>query len=250
VNATIVQDLGAMIWKELKEFFASGGGRGRYIGLVVLGVFGILLPLTTGSRAWVDSPIPLILYGLYLPVILILSVGADSFAGERERHTLETLLASRLPDQAIFFGKLLAITIFGWAQSLLAALVALIVINVKSPGAPALYSGANTLGIVFIGLLAALVGAAATSLVSLRASTVRQAQQILSIGLLVIIFGTTFGLQALPLQTRLQLLQAIATADFTTLALEAAGALAILAAVLILWAMALFRRAKLILSGS
>ena len=250
MNATIFQDIGAIIQKELKEFFASGGGRGRYIGLVVLGVFGVILPLTTGSRAWADSIIPTIQYGLYLPIILILSVGADSFAGERERHTLETLLASRLPDSAIFFGKLLAITIFGWAQSMLAALVALVVINVKFPGALMLYSTPNTLGIVFIGLLAGLLGAAATSLVSLRASTVRQAQQILSIGLLVIIFGTTFGLQALPVQTRLQLLQTLATTDLTTLGLEAVATLALLTAFLISWAMALFRRSKLMLSGS
>ncbi len=250
MSATIIQDLAAMIWKELKEFFASGGGRGRYIGLIVLGVFGVILPLGSGSRAWVASPIPTILYGLYLPVILILSVGADSFAGERERHTLETLLASRLPDQAIFFGKLLAITIFGWGQSLLAALVALVIINIKSPGALTLYSAPNTLGIVFIGLLAALVGAAASSLVSLRAATVRQAQQMLSIGLLVIIFGTTFGLQALPAQTRAQLLGRLATTDLTTIGLEAAATLALLAALLTVWAMALFRRARLILNGS
>lgn len=250
MNATIFQDLGAVIMKELKEFFASGGGRGRYIGLMVLGVFGVILPLTTGSPGWASSVIPTAQYGLYLPIILIMSVGADSFAGERERHTLETLLASRLPDQAIFFGKLLAITIFGWVQSVLAALVALIVINVKSPGSLTFYSGANTLGIVFIGLLAAIVGAAATSLVSLRASTVRQAQQILSIGLLVIIFGTTFGLQALPPHTRLQVLEALASSDLTTLGLEVAFTLAVIAAVLILLAMALFRRSKLMLSGS
>ncbi|HEU0025815.1 MAG TPA: ABC transporter permease subunit [Ktedonobacterales bacterium] len=250
MSATIVQDLAAMIWKELKEFFASGGGRGRYIGLIVLGVFGVILPLTTGSRGWAASPIPAVEYGLYLPVILILSVGADSFAGERERHTLETLLASRLPDGAIFFGKLLAITIFGWGQSLLAALVALIVINVKSPGSLTLYSGANMLAIVAIGLLASLLGAAATSLVSLRAATVRQAQQMLSIGLLVIILGTSFGLQALPAPTRAQLLTRLATTDLTTLGLEVAAALAVLTALLILWAMALFRRSKLILSGS
>ena len=133
---------------------------------------------------------------------------------------------------------------------MLAALVALVVINVKFPGALILYSGANTLGIVFLGLLAALVGAAATSLVSLRASTVRQAQQILSIGLLVIIFGTTFGLQALPAHTRLQVLESLATSNLTTLGLEAAATLAVLAAFLISWAMALFRRSKLMLSGS
>ncbi len=249
MKATIVQDLGAMIWKELKEFFASGGGRGRYLGLIVLGVFGVIIPLTTGShdRSWVTTIIPAFMYGFFLPVIMILSVGADSFAGERERHTLETLLASRLPDLAIFFGKLLAITIFGWAQSLLAALVALIVLNVVYPGSPLLYPMPIALSIVLFGLLAALVSAATASLVSLRASTVRQAAQMLSIGMFVMVFGITFGIQALPATIRQQL---ISSANSSMLGLELAALLLVLAAVLILWAMALFRRAKLILSGS
>ncbi|MGH2501383.1 MAG: ABC transporter permease [Ktedonobacterales bacterium] len=247
---SFILDLGAMIWKELREFFSAGGGRGRYIGLIVLGVFGIVLPLVASSGDWAASVVPPIEYGLYLPVILILSVGADSFAGERERHTLETLLASRLPDRAIFFGKLLAITIFGWAQSLLAALVALVVINLKAPGALTLYSLPNALSILGIGLLASLMGAAATSLVSLRAATVRQAQQILSIGLLVIVFGTSFGLQALSPDLRLKLLTNLATSSFATLALEGAAVLAVITAILVLAAMALFRRARLILSGS
>lgn len=250
MDASFMLDIVAMIWKELREFFAAGGGRGRYIGLVVLGIFGVVLPLLTGSADWPASVVPPVEFGLYLPVILILSVGADSFAGERERHTLETLLASRLPDRAIFFGKLLAITIFGWAQSLLAAVVALIVVNLKVHGGLAFYSGANVLAIIGIGLLASLMGAAATSLVSLRAATVRQAQQILSVGLLVIIFGSSFGLQALSPSLRLKLLENIATSSFTTLELEGAAILAVITAILVLAAMALFRRAKLILSGS
>lgn len=249
MSATIIQDLSAVIWKELKEFFVGGGGRGRYLTLIVLGLFGIIMPLVTGSHdsSWVTTPIPLYLYGLLLPITLILSVGADTFAGERERHTLETLLASRLPDQAIFFGKLIAITIFGWAQSLLAALVALIVINLVHAGALALYPLPIVLGIVVFGLLVALVGAATASLVSLRAATVRQAQQMLSFGLMVIIFGITFGVQALPAQIRQQL---ASSANSSTLALEIAAGLVILAAILIFWAMALFRRARLVLSAS
>ncbi len=43
----------------------------------------------------------------------------DSIAGERERQTLETLLASRLPDRAIVLGKIIAVTLFGWGLLLL-----------------------------------------------------------------------------------------------------------------------------------
>jgi ABC-type Na+ efflux pump permease subunit len=46
----------------------------------------------------------------------------DSIAGERERQTLETLLASRLPDRAILLGKVAAITLLGWLLLALGAL--------------------------------------------------------------------------------------------------------------------------------
>ena len=248
MNTTYVQDLGTVIRKELKEFFASGGERGRYLSVFVLAIFGVVVPLITGAhdRSWVSTIIPAFMYGLFLPTILVMGVGADTFAGERERHTLETLLASRLPDWAIFFGKLIAVTLFGWGQSLLAALVALLVINVVHSGALALYPGPIALSIVIFGFQVSLVAAAVAALVSLRASTVRQAQQLLSLGLVVIVFGITFGVQALPAPIRQQL---ITNANSNTLGLEIMALLAVIAAVLVLWAMALFRRSRLILSA-
>lgn len=249
MNTTLLQDLSTVIRKELKEFFSSGGGRGRYLLVVVLGLFGVIIPLVTGShdRAWVTTIIPAFMYGFMLPIILIMSVGADTFAGERERHTLETLLASRLPDWAIFFGKLFAVTIFGWIQSLVAAVVGLIVINLVYPGALALYPVAIAFSIVVYGLLVALVAAAVAALVSLRAATVRQAQQMLSLGLIAIVLGITLSAQALPAPIRQRLTSG---ADSTTLGLGILALLVILAVVLILWAMTLFRRARLILSAS
>lgn len=246
MNVSLAHDLGAVVWKELKEYFSGGGGRGRYLLVIIYFVFGVLVPLVTGSHdiTWVTTPIPAIMYGLLLPVVLIMSVGADSFAGERERHTLETLLASRLPDHAIFFGKLIAVAIFGWGQSLLAALVALIVINVVYGGGPSLYPAPIAFGIIIFGLLVALVAAAVSALVSLRAATVRQAQQMLSIGLVVIGFGFGLGIQALPASIQRQL------SDSNTLGLWLCVVLVALAVLFILWGMALFRRARLILTTS
>ena len=56
---------------------------------------------------------------------------ADSFAGERERHTLETLLASRLSDRAILFGKIAACIAYGWLMAMLCVLVGTITENVS-----------------------------------------------------------------------------------------------------------------------
>ena len=247
MNATLAQDLGAVIRKELKEYLASGGGRSRNLSLVILALFGVVIPLVTGSHGangWAASAIPFFMYAFLQPTAIIMSLGPDAFAGERERHTLETLLASRLPDHAIYFGKLIAVSLFGWIQGLLSALLALLTINVVYHGALTLYPAHIAVGIVIVGFLMSLVAAAATSLVSLRATTVRQAQQIVSFGMIALVFALSFTLQALPQQAQ----QTLTSSN--SLGLTIIVGLAILAALLILWGMALFRRARLILSAS
>ena len=77
----------------------------------------IYLPLQARD-AWVNGPIPLVPATL-MPVMLVGLTIADSFAGERERHTLPTLLASRLSDRAILIGKIVPSAGLGWAASLL-----------------------------------------------------------------------------------------------------------------------------------
>jgi len=108
-------DVLTVAWKEAKEFGRPGwhlkGGRLSMIIMFV--VFGVFLPLQSGDR-WVTSPVTM-LYWAWVPLMLVTGFIADSFAGERERHTLETLLASRLPDRAILFGKVAAAVAYGWA---------------------------------------------------------------------------------------------------------------------------------------
>ncbi len=52
-------------------------------------------------------PFAMMLIG-FLPVSFSLMVALESFAGERERNTLEALLATPLGDRALYLGKLLA----------------------------------------------------------------------------------------------------------------------------------------------
>ncbi len=72
--------------------------------LLSLLALAIYLPLQARD-AWVNGPIPLVPATL-MPVMLVGLTIADSFAGERERQTLPTLLASRLSDRAILIGKI------------------------------------------------------------------------------------------------------------------------------------------------
>jgi ABC-2 type transport system permease protein len=83
-------------WKEILPGRAAGGTRLR--PLIMVGLMGILVPLQENPQRYFH---PLSLIGLiWVPFVAVLAVAPDTFAGERERHTLETLLASRLSDQA------------------------------------------------------------------------------------------------------------------------------------------------------
>src|SRR5215475_8116874 len=178
----MIADIWTVMLKEWREYIAgssAGGGSGRGRGaiaiLLIIGVISILLPLDLG-RTLFTSAAPVIVNGLYLPLIILLNLVADSFAGERERHTLETLLASRLSDRAILFGKVGAAVGFGWSLALLAALVQSIVANLSPKNASAgsglaFYPIGSVVAIVVLSFLTALLAASAGCLVSLRATS-------------------------------------------------------------------------------
>ncbi len=202
----MLTDLTTMIWKEWKEYFLQRGNmRGGLVGyLVVLGVFGAYLPYQTGPE-WVRSPAPMALWS-WLPLFLVSSLVADSFAGERERGTLEAILATRLPDRAILLGKILALVLYGFAFVVLGALLALLTVNVAySSEGLLLYSPLLALGIVAFGLLFALLAASAGVLISLQAPTARQAAQTMSIAIMILLFVPILGFQALPATLQQQL---------------------------------------------
>ena len=244
----MMADVWTVIWKEWKEIFLQRGSLrgGAWNLLLMIGVFGVFLPLQTG-RAWVESPMGLI-YWAWVPLFLVISVIADSFAGERERHTLETLLASRLSDRAILLGKVGAAVGYGWGLTMVAMLVGLVTVNLAhGHGELLLYPATVFLGIVVLSLLAAGLVAGAGVLVSLRASTVRQAAQTLSIAIMLLLFVPVFGVQALPVEWKVRLVQAVMGVDVEQIVLVAAAVLIVLDPGLLAVAMARFQRARLIL---
>ncbi|MCX7683557.1 MAG: ABC transporter permease [Anaerolineae bacterium] len=240
-------DLVTVMWKEWKEILSWGGHRGKLNLLAIVGAFGIFLPLQMG-RAWVESPL-MLAYWAWVPLFLVVSVTADSFAGERERHTLETLLASRLSDQAILLGKIGAAVGYGAGITWLSLLVGLATINLAygKAGKLLLYPPAAILGIVGFCLLGAGLAATAGVLVSLRATTVRQAQQTLSIAILVLLFLLVFGTQLLPAAWKTALAELVTRIGTTYLLLFIAAVLALIDLGLLIAARMRFRRAQLIL---
>lgn len=244
----MIADIWTVTWKEWRELlFGRGSLRGITLSLlpgVVL--FGIILPSQTG-RLWVESLLPLGLWG-WLPMLPVTAVIADAFAGERERHTLETLLASPLSEQAILFGKVGAVVGYGWVLTLIILLVGLVTVNfVYGNGELLLYPAKIALGGVVLSLLTATLAASIGVLVSLRAATVRQAAQQLVFASIALTWLPIFGWGLLPTELQVRLLDSVMSANPTQIFLISVILLVVLDVGLLLAAMARFQRPRLIL---
>jgi ABC-2 type transport system permease protein len=257
-----VRDLLVVAQKELREIVGAGGGRrGMVRELLFVGIFGLFFPLSQ-AEAWRTGAVPAA-FVLLIPLFLVGPHVADSFAGERERKTLETLLATRLPDAAIFLGKVLAVCAYAWAVTFLILVASLATLNVSGAGLPQDLPGlpaADAGPFVYPSFVWAAwaLGSAATSLllgaigtfVSLRAKTVRAAAQALTIPLFLLIFGVSAGLpvawRALPPATRDRLAAMAETLSPLDVVVGVAVVLLLLDAVLLWIGVRRFRRDTLI----
>ncbi len=195
-----------------------------------------------------SRPFPLLIYAFFSAVV-VTAVIADSFAGERERHTLETLLATRLSDRAILFGKIAASIAYGWLMAMLCVLVGTITENVAHwEGHVLLYrDSASWLVLLLAPPLTAGAVATAGVLVSLHATTVRQAQQTLMVAVMVIVAGTIFASNFLPTAWREWFFGIWSVWSPASLVLSAAGVILAIDLLLLLAGMARFQRARLVL---
>lgn len=236
-----MSDLGTMIWKEAKDLYFQGGRRSLIRPLIVVGIMGIYLPLQLGPQ-WLDlTPIVMILL-IWLPFFVIINFIGDVVAGERERHTLETLLASRLPDRAILLGKLVTAVSYSWGMGLLSLLVGPVLVDLfRTQGHWIFYPLDLFVDAMVLTLLVSVLGASAGLLISLRVPTARQAQQILSIGTIVFVFGSVLALRAVPAGL-------VSSLSYSQLLLIAIAFIAILDAILLGLSLLSFQRSRLILS--
>jgi ABC-2 type transport system permease protein len=244
----VIGDVLTVAWKEWRELFQLGGSHrgGRFSLVLLIGVFGVFLPLQSGAE-WVQSPATVFYWG-WVPLMLVGSAVADSFAGERERHTLETLLASRLPDRAILLGKMLAAVAYGWGLVIVMLALSLLTVNIAArSGAWLMFPWRFAVGAPLLALLGAGLAATAGVLVSLRAPTVRQAAQTLNVGILLLMFVPALGIQVLPESWKAQMGAWTLAIGIDGLLWVAAGLLALVDLSLLAAAFARFRRARLVL---
>lgn len=219
--AAWLEDSWTVTQKELKERLAATlADRKLLAALITLVVGGgVLVPWLAGGEDFGQTL--LLVLAILAPVPLVIHSAADSFAGERERRTLETLLASRLPIQAILVGKIMAASLYGWLGAWVTLIAGIMTISVgNSHLAHLLYSPALILLSLTLSFLVSLFTACMGAYISLRTSSIHQAQ--LSTGLLL---GLIFFVTALLTAVLLQLLPgpALVEVESERLAIALAG---------------------------
>lgn len=237
-------DLKTVMWKESRSWLRYQGSKARTIMTLISPLFlAIYLPIASETD-WTETYWPLIMAFMVPTIIAGLTV-PDSFAGEKERYTLPTLLASRLPDRAILFGKMIFGILTGTLIGLVMLVVGLIVVNIAHGQGEFLFYGPKLLvAYLAVSLLMATITTGAGVLISMRSQTAQEASQILISLLLMPPMLLGFGATML-LNRAGDWLQNL---DGDLVVLGLAAVLLVAAVALVLAAVNRFRRSRLVFS--
>ena len=246
----MTKDILTVMWKESKGLLRYSDSRWKAVLTLVtpIALFGIILPIQFRDE-WLTSGWS-VGVSLITPLMLVATTIAESFAGERERHTLETLLASRLPDRAILLGKLLTSILFGWGMTLFLLLISLVVVNVfEWHGALQIFQSSILWINVSASLLMSGMVASLGILISLRSPTVQSAAQTLMLMLFIPFLLLQAAVFLLPTFVSKETISALLEKlDLTTIMLTLLFLLLLANIGLLLGAWARFQRSKLIVS--
>lgn len=230
-----------VLWKERKSLLRHKGSRTRFVLLLLSPVLLATFFAWQWGSGWM-SQIPPLALSVIVPLILVSVLIPESFAGEREHHTLGTLLASCLPDRAILFGKMVLPVAVGWLATILFLLLSMVVVNLTNGESGFLFfSTPIALGSLALSFLTSTLIAGAGVLVSQRAETVQQAAQVL----ITIFLAPFVVLQVVPLLFRDQIGSFVEAVDGPQLLMIVIATLAVLDAVVLLLAVIRFQRSRL-----
>lgn len=240
----MIRDILTVMWKERNAPFVQRRSRLQLIMTLLVPIgLSVWMPWEAGP-AWVEDYLPSMIVAFALPLLLVGIMIPDSFAGERERKTLETLLASRLPDRAILFGKLAVAIVYGWGVAIVALVIGLVVVNVAHwAGEISLYAPRVFLAGLCLGFLISTLTASAGVLISLRSRSVQEAQQLLM--MILLLPPMIAGFVGAALADRLR--APLRSIDGNLVISIALVVIAVLCIALIWLAMRRFRRDRLIL---
>jgi ABC-2 type transport system permease protein len=185
-----VSDVLVVLQKELREIVGERYSRrgGMVQAIVVVAVMGIFYPYFAPGFWLSASPLAIAYFGFF-PGVLAVTVAADAFAGERERKTLETLLATPLGEWPILLGKASAAVVFSLTVTAIAFVCAVTSVNLAAhpPGlflpAPVLVAGALGAALSSATLMTGLA-----IVMSMRIPVARSAQQMTAL-LSFVVFG-------------------------------------------------------------
>lgn len=242
----MIGDIMTVLWKEGIEMLHMRGSVRSTVTtqLIPVAIFGIVFPLQFG-RQWAESPVSLIAWA-WIPLIFTITMIADSIAGEKERRTLETLLASRLPDRAILLGKLLISVLYALALTALILLSGLVTVNIVHHNKGFIwYNPAFLSAGLGIGLLITVFTATTGILVSLKAHTVRQAAQTMSFGIVIVAVLPGLLFTVLPPAIRKRLFAAFDSLDGGLALAAVLGVLLVIDCLLLAAAIRRFKRNRL-----
>lgn len=239
----MIRDVWTVARKEWLEIFDQllRFKRGGWSIIIVILFLGVVSPLQLG-RAWLTSPL-MFFYWPILTTSMTSTLIADSIAGERERHTLETLLASRLSDTAIILGKIAAAVTYGFAFAAVNLLIGWAAVNIKYGQGELLTIPAHRLtSLLSLILGGSLFISGIGVFVSLRATTVRQAQQTFGIIILLLMMSPVLFSQFISPERQASILARVAELGLETIALRTAMGLGAVALVLNAAAIRRFKR--------
>lgn len=244
----MIMDIATIVWKEMKEILQpekkmKGGIRAVLIFALV---FGVLMPLQGGTK-WVTDSLTLIQWA-WLPFLLSSNLSADLISGETERHSIETLLASRISDKALYLGKLSSAIVYGWGMTLMCSLIGLITVNIANWSGKILFYPPTILaGLVVITFLVAVLASSLGVLVSMHSPTVKQAQQTFSVAFLIF-FIPLFMVQYIPEAWKTAMKDAFVAADWKTIIILVLIGVCVLDVVFVATGLIRFKRHKLLLN--
>jgi ABC-2 type transport system permease protein len=219
--------------------------RGGWSILLVILFLGVVSPLQMGT-SWLSSPL-MFFYWPLLTSSMTSTLIADAIAGERERHTLETLLASRLSDTAVILGKIMAAVMYGFSFATLNLLIGWIVVNIRHAEGSLLLIPASRAAALFALIIAGSLFISGIGVfVSLRATTVRQAQQTFGVIILLLMMSPVLVAQFTSPDLQFRLLQAVGRIGLETITLRAAAVLGLVAVALNALAINRFKRGRVV----
>jgi ABC-type transport system involved in multi-copper enzyme maturation permease subunit len=198
-----------------KELLEIVGDRHSTYGLLIQGgiVFllcGIVIPVASGA-SW-DKAGQLTMLYCGFPGAVAAMVAADAFSGERERRTLETLLATPLRASSIFLGKIASAATFAVTVSWASVLTAIVAANTKSGMASLLLPRPEELfWVAGVSLAFSLLTASLAAGISLHLTVARSAQQVASMLSVALAIGGSalFGDQVIGWTTALMVQAAL-----------------------------------------